>query len=158
MVSNLPSIKQSPSSTRELKNVTLTGQTPLWSSRMCSRAITKQPGNRCFMSTSQSLSIRRCQEWLCKIVAQKKASIKQFSSSFSKRWMRKSLEIGITFTYSPTETTSSRSRWCNHQLIIFDNSKRWFGQQKLSQQETCIHPTRCYSLSGLHVLPLRGQG
>jgi hypothetical protein len=103
MVSNLTSIKRSPSSTRELKNVTLTGQTPLWSSRMCSRAITKQPGNRCFMSTSQSLSMRRCQDRLCKIVAQKKASIKQFSSLFSKCCTRKSLEIGGIFTCSPAE-------------------------------------------------------
>jgi hypothetical protein len=30
MVSKSPSTKQSPSSTRELKNVTLTSQTPLW--------------------------------------------------------------------------------------------------------------------------------
>jgi hypothetical protein len=72
------------SSTRELKNVTLTGQTPLWSSRMCSRAIKKQPGNKCFMSTSQSLLMQRCQYRLRKIVAWKKTSIKQFSSSFSK--------------------------------------------------------------------------
>jgi hypothetical protein len=57
MVSNLQSIKQPLGSSRELKNVTLTGQTPLWSLRMCSRAITKQPEIRCFMRTSQSLSM-----------------------------------------------------------------------------------------------------
>ncbi len=85
MVSSLPLTKRSPSSTRELKNVTLTGQTPLWSSRMCSRAITKQPGSKYFMSTSQSLLMRRCQYRLRKIVAQKKTSIEQFSFSFSKR-------------------------------------------------------------------------
>ncbi len=37
------------------ENVTLTGQTPLWSLKMWSRATTKQPGNKCFMSTFQSL-------------------------------------------------------------------------------------------------------
>ncbi len=45
----------------------------------------KKPENRCFMSTSQSLLMQRCPDRLCKIVAWKKASIKQFSSSFSKR-------------------------------------------------------------------------
>jgi hypothetical protein len=55
----------------------------LWSSRMCSRAITKQPGNKCFMSTSQSLPMRQCQYRLCKIVARKNTSIKRFSSLFS---------------------------------------------------------------------------
>jgi hypothetical protein len=85
MVSNSLLTKRSLSSTRELKNVTLTGQTPLWSSRMCSRAITKQLGNRCFMSTSQSLLMRWCQYWPHKVVAWKKTSIKQSSSLFSKR-------------------------------------------------------------------------
>ncbi len=148
MVSNLPSMKRSLSLTRVLKNVSLTGQTPLWSSRICSRAITKQPGNRCFMSTSQSLLMQWYQDRLCKIIAWKKVSIEQLSSSFSKCWTRKILGIGSIFTCSPAETTSSRSQWCNCQSIIFDDSKRWFGWQKLFQWETCIHPTRCYSLSG----------
>jgi hypothetical protein len=51
MLSNLPSTRWSLSSIRERKNVILTGQTPLWSLKTCSRATTKQPGNRCFMST-----------------------------------------------------------------------------------------------------------
>jgi hypothetical protein len=85
MVSNLPSIKRSLSLTRELKYVTLTSWTPLWSLRMCFMAIIKQPGNRCFTSTFQSLSMRWCQGQLCKIIAWKKASIKWFSSSFSGR-------------------------------------------------------------------------
>jgi hypothetical protein len=54
MVLNLPSIKQSLSLTRELKNVTSTGWTLLWSLRMCSRAIITQPGNRCFTSTPRA--------------------------------------------------------------------------------------------------------
>jgi hypothetical protein len=45
----------------------------------------KQPGNRCFTSTFQSLLMQRCQCWLCKIVAWKKTSIEQLSSSFSGR-------------------------------------------------------------------------
>ena len=117
---------------------------------MCSTAITKQPGNRCFMSTSQNLLMWRCQDRLCKTVAWKKASIEQFSYSFSEHWTRKSLEIGNIFRCSPEETMSSRSQWCNCQLIIFNDSKRWFRwqKQKLSQQEKCIHPPRRYSLSG----------
>ncbi len=149
MVSNLPLTKRSPSSTRELKNETLTGQTPLWSSRMCYRAITKQPGNRCFTSTSQSLLMWQCQYRPRKIAAQKKTSIERSSSSFIKCWMRKSLEIGSISTCSLAETMSSRSRWWDCQLNIFNNLKRGFRWQKFSsQQETCIHPTRHYSLSG----------
>jgi hypothetical protein len=50
------------------------------SSRKCSRAITKQPGSKCFMSTSQSLSMGWCQYRLRKIVTWKKTSIERFSS------------------------------------------------------------------------------
>jgi hypothetical protein len=47
--------KTVPEFNKGAENVTLTGQTSLWSLKMCSRATTKQPGNKCFMSTFQSL-------------------------------------------------------------------------------------------------------
>ncbi len=50
MVLSLPSTKQSPSLTKGLKHMTSTGQTPLWSLRLCSRSITEWPGKRCFAS------------------------------------------------------------------------------------------------------------
>ncbi len=114
---------------------------------MCSRAITKWPGNRCFKSTFQSPSMWRCQCQLRKIVAWKKTSIEKFSSLFSGCWTRKSLGISNTSICNLAETTSSKSRWCKQQFSIFDDSQRWFVRQKLSQQETCNHPTRHYNLS-----------
>ncbi len=115
---------------------------------MCTRAITEQPGNRCFTSTFHSLLMQRCQCQLRKTLTWKKTSIKQFSSLFSKCWTRKSLGIGNTSICSLGETTSSKSQWCKCQPIIFDDLKRWFVLQKLSQQETCNHPTRRYNSSG----------
>ncbi len=61
--------KTIPEFNKRAKNVTLTGQTPLWSLKMCSRATTKQPGNRCFMRTFQSLLMRLCQYRPRKITA-----------------------------------------------------------------------------------------
>jgi hypothetical protein len=69
---DLPLIKPSRSSTREQKNATLTGQTLLESSRMCSRAITERPGNRCFTSTFRSPSMQLRQYRLCRIAVWKK--------------------------------------------------------------------------------------
>ncbi len=63
--------KPSLSSTRERKNATLTGQTLLESSRMCSRAITERPGNRCFTSTFRSPSMQ-LRHRLCRIIVWKK--------------------------------------------------------------------------------------
>ncbi len=94
----------------------------------------------------------QCRYQLYKVVAWKKASTKLFSSLFSGRWMRKSPGIGSTSICSLGETTSSRSRWCNCQPIIFDDSKRWFVLPKLSQQETCHHLTRCCNSSGFACL------
>ncbi len=148
MVLSLPLTKGSRSLIKRLKNVTSTGQTPLWSLKMCSRAITEQPGNRCFRSTFQCPLMQRCQCQLRKIVTWKKTSIKQFSFLCSGRWTRNSLGIGNTSICSLGETTSSKSRWCKCQPIIFKDSRRWFVLQKLSQQETCNCPTRCYNLSG----------
>ncbi len=106
--------------------MTWTSQTPSWSLRMCSRAITEQPGNRCFTDTFQSLSMQQYQCRLCKIVTWKKASIKQFISLFSRRWTRKSIVIGNTSICSLRETMSSKSWWCKCQSIIFNDLKRWF--------------------------------
>ncbi len=131
---------------------------PFGSLRMCSRATTKRPGNRCFTSTFQSPSMQLCQYQLCRITVWKKTSIKQFSSLFSKRWTRKSLGIGSISTCNPAETTSSRNWWCSPPWNIFDDSKRWSGQQRLSQQETCIRPTKRCSLNGFTCLFIRKTG
>ncbi len=155
MVSNLPLIKPSLSSTREQKNATLTGQTLLGSLRMCSRATTKQPGNRCFTSTFRSSLMQLCQYRLCRIAVWTKTSIKRFSFLFSKRWTRQSLGIGSISICNPAETTSSRNRWCSPPWNIFDNSKRWSRQRRPSQQETCIRPTKHCSLNGFTCLSIR---
>ncbi len=158
MASSSPSIRPSLSLTREQKNATLTGPTPLQSLRMCSRATIEQPGNRCFMSTFRSPLMRLSQYRLSRIAIWKKTSIKQFSSSFSKRWTRKSLGIGSISIYSPAETMSSRSWWCRPPWNIFEDSKRWSGWQKPSQWETCIHPIKRCSLSGSICLSTRKTG
>ncbi len=152
MVLSLPSPKRFPNLTKGLRNVTSPGQTPLWGSKMCSRATTEWPGNKCFMSTFQSPLMQWCQCWLRKIAIWKRTSIKHFSSLFSRRWTRKSLGIGSTSTCSLGETMLSRDPWCKHQSIIFEDLKRWFVWQKLSQQETCNRPTKCYNPSGFTCL------
>jgi hypothetical protein len=52
--------KMIPEFNKGAKNVTLTGQTPSWSLKMCSRVTIKWHGNRCFTSTSQSLLMQQC--------------------------------------------------------------------------------------------------
>ncbi len=77
--------KTIPEFNKGAKNATLTGQTFLGSLRMCSRATTKRPGNRCFTSTFRSPSMQLCQYRLCRIAVWKKTSIEQCSSLFSER-------------------------------------------------------------------------
>jgi hypothetical protein len=71
--------------TREQRNATLIGPILLQSLKMCSRATTEQPGNRCFTSTFLSLLMQLCLYRLNRIAIRKGPSIKQFSSSFNER-------------------------------------------------------------------------
>ncbi len=150
--SSSPSTRWSPSLIREQRNVNSPGSTPSRSSRTCCRDSTWLRGSRRSTSTFRSPSTQQGQFRANKIVTWMKTFVEPSRSFFSGRWMRKSLEIGNTLTYSPEEIISSKRQWWRSQSIILVGSKRCFAQLKPFRLVTCLRPTTHTRLSGFTCL------
>ena len=137
---NLLLIKQSPSLTKGQKSATSPGLTPLQSLKMCSKDSTGVPGSRRSPSIFQNLLTWQGQLRANKITTPARTFMELFSSFSSGRWMKRSLGISNTFSFSLVETMSSRSQWWRRHLIIFAGLNRCFDQPKPFRRGTSPSP------------------